>query len=103
MNSPGCAFQPFITYILARVRLVKKHVAKGRLPTPRCGDLLVPTSVQDAHLRLIKKLQPPCVASGFVAFGLMTAHSQTKGTVPQSMREWLTCGLCWHCQRAIFA
>ena len=85
--------------VLARVKLLAEHIAQGTPPTARCGDMMVHWKKMDKHLRLIKKLQPPCVATGNVDFHLLISGAKVPSP---AMREWLTSGLCWYCQRAIF-
>ena len=90
--------------IAARLSYLKDKLAKGETPAPRCGDMMVPRRQRDRHLKLIAKLQPPCVGTGEVDFFMMAGHTKgSAGREPaRGLREWVVSGSCYACQRAIF-
>ena len=77
--------------ILARVKFVKAPVS---MSSPPCGDIMVPESSRNKHLRLIARMRPPCVGCGTVDLTSMKGWS---------CREWLLSGICEPCQRAFLA
>ena len=90
--------------IAARLTFLKDKLAKGETPAPRCGDMMVPRRQRDRHLKLIAKLQPPCVGTGEVDFFTMVGHTKggAAGEPARGLREWVVSGSCYACQRAIF-
>jgi len=94
----------------ARVRRIDQELASGTVPTPKCGDLVVPPEHWTEHLESIDRLATSCVGDGSVDFVKMyfdELETTPAEDLPHDRRarfkDWFLSGLCLTCQQRMFS